>query len=170
MNTSSVNIPIHSFVDLITNSSSEIFIAANKGTIIAIKKLVNHLIKATTKVVIDDNGNEVQSISANDLFNFDITYPCYDENCNEVGLTRKEMSDKRKELSEIICNNSNKYTERQVESAKNWELYDVNDSANEYISSSMRVTVKDSTNKHAVEAAKILSSLSELFDINSTYQ
>ena len=156
MNTSSVNIPIHSFVDLITNSSSEIFIAANKGTIIAIKKLVNHLIKATTKVVIDDNGNEVQSISANDLFNFDITYPCYDENCNEVGLTRKEMSDKRKELSEIICNN--------------WELYDVNDSANEYISSSMRVTVKDSTNKHAVEAAKILSSLSELFDINSTYQ
>ena len=80
------------------------------------------------------------------------------------------MSDKRKELSEIICNNSNKYTERQVESAKNWELYDVNDSANEYISSSMRVTVKDSTNKHAVEAAKILSSLSELFDINSTYQ
>lgn len=45
-NMTTLRIPLHSFVDLITNSSSEIFISATNSTIIAIKKLVDALLLA----------------------------------------------------------------------------------------------------------------------------
>ncbi len=38
-------IPIHSFVDVITNSSSEIFVSADDSTAKAVKELINHLLK-----------------------------------------------------------------------------------------------------------------------------
>ena len=44
-NMNSIYIPIHSFVDLITNSSSEIFISANKSTIKAFKEIIDSLLK-----------------------------------------------------------------------------------------------------------------------------
>lgn len=51
----SLTIPIHSFVDLITNSSTEIYIEADTGTIEAIKSLVNNLLKiAKSELTVDD--------------------------------------------------------------------------------------------------------------------
>ena len=41
-----LTIPIHSFVDLITNSSTEIYVEATESTVSAIKELVNSLLKA----------------------------------------------------------------------------------------------------------------------------
>ena len=41
-----VIIPIHSFVDLITNSSSETYINADKNTVEAIKLLVDNILKS----------------------------------------------------------------------------------------------------------------------------
>jgi len=37
-------IPIHSFIDLITNSSSEVFVTADKTTIAAIKNVIDALL------------------------------------------------------------------------------------------------------------------------------
>jgi len=51
----SLFIPIHSFVDLITNSSSELFICADKNTILGIQKIVNSLLKvAGSALTFDD--------------------------------------------------------------------------------------------------------------------
>ena len=41
----SLSIPVHSFVDLITNSSSEIYVYADEGTVTAVKELINNLLK-----------------------------------------------------------------------------------------------------------------------------
>jgi hypothetical protein len=42
----SILIPIHSFVDLITNSSTEIYVSAHKETVAAIRKIVDALLLA----------------------------------------------------------------------------------------------------------------------------
>lgn len=39
-------VPVHSFLDLVTNSSTEIFISANEATIKALKDLINNILKA----------------------------------------------------------------------------------------------------------------------------
>lgn len=54
-------IPIHSFVDLITNSSSEIYIYASDGTIKSVKELINNLLRGV--------GSDK---TADDLFTFDV--------------------------------------------------------------------------------------------------
>ena len=41
----SIIIPIHSFVDLITNSSSESYISSSESTIKAVKELVNNILE-----------------------------------------------------------------------------------------------------------------------------
>ena len=61
MNNVSIIIPIHSFVDLITNSSSEIYIYASESTIKAVKGLINNLLSGV--------GSDK---TADDLFTFDI--------------------------------------------------------------------------------------------------
>ena len=50
-----ISIKIHSFVDLITNSSSEIFVQANDKTIESIKEIVNNLLGiANSELKFDD--------------------------------------------------------------------------------------------------------------------
>ena len=63
-NVTTILIPIHSFVDLITNSSSETFIAATNKTVDTVKEIVNSLL-ALSK----DTRN------FDDLFLIDIVYP-----------------------------------------------------------------------------------------------
>lgn len=149
----SLIIPIHSFVDVITNSSSEIFVAADAGTIKTIKKLVDNLIAA--------GGG---TLTAADLFTFDIVYRCYDPKYDEVYLTSEEIKKKREELDEII-ENPEKYTEKQVEDAGEWQFGDDSDG---YEQSSVRVEVKDKDNKNSVSAAKILSDLTGIFTIEAS--
>ena len=53
--TNTLRIPLHSFVDLITNSSSEIFVSATDSTVTAIKKLVDSLLLAGgSKFTVDE--------------------------------------------------------------------------------------------------------------------
>jgi hypothetical protein len=59
----SVTIPIHSFVDLITNSSSEIFVSANERTVKLIEELINHLLKGAGST---KTSNDLFSIAVSD--------------------------------------------------------------------------------------------------------
>lgn len=42
-----LTIPIHSFVDLITNSSTEVYVNADNGTIQAVKELINNILQGS---------------------------------------------------------------------------------------------------------------------------
>lgn len=57
-----MRIPLHSFVDLITNSSSEIFVCANDSTVTAAIKLVDSILIA--------GGSKFR---ANDLFDITVS-------------------------------------------------------------------------------------------------
>lgn len=62
----SLIIPIHSFVDLITNSSSQVFITADAKTIAAVRDMVDNLMKVA--------GSPLRSV---DLFDIDIVDAYY---------------------------------------------------------------------------------------------
>ena len=66
-------IPIHSFVDLITNSSSEVFVSASEKTIGVVKNLV--------QVFLNQSGN---TKTVDELFDIRLVYTGYDEDGNEV--------------------------------------------------------------------------------------
>lgn len=157
MNTS-LTITVHSFVDLITNSSSEIFVAADQNTVKAIKKLVENLVAATGGTA-----------NADDLFSFDLVYTCVDQNYDEVEMTKSEIAAKRKEVGKILKETPAEgvsYTEKQVEDAQTWEFGDDRDGPSQC---KVRVTAKAPTNKHAKDAAKVLSDLTSIFTIEESY-
>lgn len=55
MNTTKLYVvDVHSFLDLVTNSSTEIFISANEATVKALKDLVNNILKAGGSAVTAD--------------------------------------------------------------------------------------------------------------------
>jgi hypothetical protein len=63
-----IRISIHSFVDLITNSSSEIFSSAGDATVNAVKEIVNNILAAGGSLA-----------KCNDLFNVKLSYNfCHD--------------------------------------------------------------------------------------------
>ena len=68
----SLIIPFHSFVDLITNSSSQVFITADEKTISAVRDMIDNLMKVA--------GSTQRSV---DLFDIDIVDSYY-------GKTRAE--------------------------------------------------------------------------------
>lgn len=162
-----VRIPFHSFVDLITNSSSETFVCASKSTVTAIKKLVENLIAAsggTTK--------------ADELFDFEIVYTCNDADYNEHEMTeaqivakKAELEAKEKELDERESKTDSISERKKIQTEReelDWSFGD-DDSGEGAPTSSVRVTVKDKTNKSAVAAAKVLEDLTGLFSIESRY-
>jgi hypothetical protein len=80
-----VVIPIHSFVDLITNSSTEIFVEANAETVKTVKALVNELLKIAAS-----------ELKADDLFNFELKTSC---DCTE-GYTEKDFQEEYEQTFE----------------------------------------------------------------------
>jgi hypothetical protein len=46
MNTKKFVLPVHSIVDLITNSSSEVYVVSDRATVEAVRKMVNAVLKA----------------------------------------------------------------------------------------------------------------------------
>jgi hypothetical protein len=66
----SLTIPIHSFVDLITNSSTEIYIEADKGTIEAVKSLINNLLKVAKSELTADDLFTIKLLTKNDDYEF----------------------------------------------------------------------------------------------------
>ena len=69
----SITIPIHSFVDVITNSSSEVFVTANEKTVEVVKEIIN--------VYLKDAG---YAETADQLFDIELVYDGYDENDKRV--------------------------------------------------------------------------------------
>lgn len=81
-NMKSININIHSFVDLITNSSSVVYVMASESTITAIKDVVNSVLKLSHS-----------DLTADQLFNFEL-YKEYEESSDTyVKVTAKVQDD-----------------------------------------------------------------------------
>ena len=148
-----ITIPIHSFVDLITNSSSEIFVAADENTIKAVRKLIDNILKAS--------GSDKTS---DDLFDIGLGYEVTDiETYDNKFVTKAEF-------------------EKIEEAYQEWEDGDQSGdeprfqpscSDGDYSNSNLLVTVKDDVSSEqkaaAKAAAKTLSDLTGLFEIDASY-
>ena len=135
-------IHVHSFVDLITNSSSETFINVSDGSTKTIKKLVDGLL----------NMSGDCPLKCDDLFEIEIVHK-YSTGDDYIWLTEEEA--KAKFADGTLSEDDNepdgyKYDECWGES-------------------SIRVTPKIKDDKHAAEIALILSNLEGLFNYDSTY-
>lgn len=134
----SIPIPIHSFVDLITNSSSETFVCADKKTVQAVKELVNTFLRM---------GGLTQK--ADDLFTFELVLA--------AGQMEYVGGDYDKELSidaEIpITSKEAKAFIAAREDNGDCPTYHTK----------MRVTAKPGMGDLPNQAAKILSKLNDLF-------
>lgn len=78
----SIKIYYHSFVDLITNSSSVVYVNATESTVQAIKDVVNSILKLSNS-----------KLTADDLFEFKIYSEKYDERNSYVEVTAKVDDD-----------------------------------------------------------------------------
>ena len=143
-----LTIPLHSFVDLITNSSSEIFVQADENTIKSVKKLIDNLIKAS--------GSDK---TADDLFEIDLGYEVVNNETYDTELVTKERFDEIEE----------KYNEREDtnEDGEDEPKYSLRYSESGCRNSNIVVRVKDKSNKAAEEAAKTLSDLTGLFQLEA---
>lgn len=88
-----LSIPFHSFIDVITNSSTEIFVGCHSNTIAFAKDFINELLKVSKS-----------DKTADDLFEFEIV----GENDNEYNFDERRLVIKAKEDSDIVINLSKK--------------------------------------------------------------
>lgn len=79
----SILIPIHSFVDLITNSSSEVFVEATEKTVETVKDIINEVLKLQNS-----------SKTADDLFSFTLVMndDRYNEETNKWKVRQVDIS------------------------------------------------------------------------------
>ena len=141
----SLFIPIHSFVDVITNSSSEIFVSADEGTVEAVKESINNLLKGT-------GSNK----TADELFDFsvciDVDNPTpYKERKPGEGYTITVPID-----SEV---GKEAYEERERRVGNGDSGADIG----------ILVKAKEGANEHLISAASALSNLTGLFQIDASY-
>jgi len=130
MKTQTYHICVHSFVDLITNSSTEIFISATTHTVKAVKNLIDHLL-----------GVGGSTLKADDLFEF-----------SRVVEDREAYPSKWHDMESDEGKKIASEAEDDYESPITIEL---------------RVKAKDSSNEAAVITAKLLQSLSSIFDVQA---
>jgi hypothetical protein len=96
-----LSIPIHSFVDIITNSSTEIFVTASERTITSIKELVDCILKGAGS-----------SLRATDLYEFSLSKPYRYNEANEEGNARTKAVKSAKD------NEGDNFNEEEF--LKNW--------------------------------------------------
>jgi len=130
----SIKIFVHSFVDLITNSSTEIYISASEKTIESIEKLVDNILTLGKS-----------EYKCRDLFDISLDLKGF---CQDYYYDDRENKDETPE----------QFMEREVKESG----YD------NYRSVKIKVSSKIK-GKAAEEAASVLSSLTSLFDIDSSY-
>lgn len=143
-----LRIPIHSFVDLITNSSSEVFVSASQKSVDTVKELVGNLLALS--------GCPVQP---EELFSFELVNTYRARDYRDVELSKEEY------LKELETPD-NRFLEKDGSPINSEDGYE-----NEYggTMSSIRVTALDPNSPKAKEVAKVLSSLDNLFDLEATY-
>ena len=147
-----IRIPIHSFVDLITNSSSEIFVSADESTVKAVKKLIDNILKAS--------GSDK---TVDDLFEIGIGY---------------EVTDTKTYDNKFVTKAEFEKIEAEYQEWEDGELlaeprFQPCYSDGDYRNSNLIVTVKDDVASEqklaARNAAKTLSDLTGLFEIDASY-
>ena len=95
-----IKIPVHSFVDLITNSSSEIYVTATDATVKAVKDVINSILKSQG---IDKTAAQ--------LFNVKLTYAV--KNYEKTDSDWKEFdteSERTKWMEENALDECDEYT------------------------------------------------------------
>ena len=137
----SLIIPVHSFVDVITNSSSEIFTSANEGTVKAVKELINNLL-------IGVGSNK----TADDLFDIIVGI----EVDNPETYEERKISGKGYTITVPADSDAGK---EQLE--ENERIQNNGDGYGRDLC--LVVTPKAGTNENVVLAAKTLSNLTGLF-------
>ena len=124
--------PIHSFVDLITNSSTEIYISATEKTVESVKNLINNLLKMGQS-----------NLTCDDLFTIEIDKEQFNKDYDydiEEGDTKTPYD---------------KWME---------EEYHEN-----YRNISLLVKCRDEKNPLGIETARILSNLTDMFEMSDRY-
>lgn len=97
----SISIPIHSFVDLITNSSSETYVTATKKSVTTLKELVDSLLAGTGKTC--DDVLEIKLIPAEDEYSTaQITATAKDPSCEQTAKIINKLASTF-ETTEIYC-------------------------------------------------------------------
>jgi hypothetical protein len=137
-------IPIHSFVDVITNSSTEIYVSADEDTVEAIYALIDNLLKMAGSTM------TAEQLS----FKVEMVYPIYttmNGKYDRYFLTEKEL--KNLVADKVV-------DEEDIDYLLNPSDHEV------YSKRALRVT--NSTNSpEALEACKTLSNLPGLFSIEA---
>lgn len=123
----SYTIKIHSFIDIITNSSTEIYCAANQKTVESVKEIINGILKVGDSKYTSD-----------DLFTVEIDLEEFEKN---------DYSDSGKSYEEWVNDHD----------------YD------DYRRVRLLVKCKDINNPVGATTAKLLSSLTSLFNIEANY-
>lgn len=136
-------INIHSFVDLITNSSSEIYVYASNGTIKSVKELINNLLKGV--------GSDK---TADDLFTFDVGVEI------DNPETRAQIEARGEKYTwEITVSANSPEGKTAIEEYR----------GNYPKQTSLIVTAKEGTPDSIKLAALTLANLTGLFDMESCY-
>ena len=162
-------IKIQSFSDVITNSSTEVFIVYTENNIKSIKDVVNAILAIDSKYTFDDLFNISMSINTDlleDCEEFEEEFKelidLFDDNSlswkqtmfkvNE--LVNSYDSEKKKRLSDIL-----------------WSYVDKNDyeSCIKSPYNGIIITPKDENNELVSKAAIAISNLSDIFDIDFCY-
>lgn len=141
---SSYTIKIHSFVDLITNSSSEIYVAAGDKTVKAVKEIIDNILALAKS-----------ELTCDDLFTVEIDYQKYYDDYDGEDYDDEDI-DEDTEKSE-----SKKLTPKQ---------FFKQDQDNDYGRDvSLLVKCTDPTSELGKKTAKVLSDLTGLFTIEEQY-
>lgn len=138
-------IPVHSFVDLITNSSSEVYVMAGKGTIQSIKDIVNKLLAI---------GGSQQT--ADDLFTFEL-----ETSVDTFSSERPAGMSWGHRITETEWNE----LKAKGEFADD-KVFEKEYDGDGYQEMSVRVTAKHPGHE---DAAKMLSNLENLFSLEASY-
>ena len=148
-----LEIKIHSFVDLITNSSTELYVEATAGTLKSIKNLIDNLIKSISP-----------TLSVDQLFDFELKTEVDDEYLFDYAfdylfseLSNEEMTlsyDLKRKIIKI------RLEEVKLQTPRPGWLQDIyNDLKSE---TKIVVTCKDN-NQHLINATEILNNLNNIF-------
>lgn len=138
-----LKIRVHSVIDIITNSSTEIFVSANYSSIEAIKRLINHFLKMT-------NSDK----TCDDLFEITIDSEGFTDYLNDKCNIDPSID---------VCLNHDYDAKTLYE---NYIEYEANNGWGVRSSIWVKAKVED---KDAKEIASILSNLEDLFDSEIVY-
>ena len=133
---------IHSFVDLITNSSTELYVAAGDKTVKAVKEIIDNILALAKS-----------DLTCDDLFTVEIDYQKYYDDYD--GEDYEDDADEYTENS-----NPKKLTPKEF-----FKKYQDNDYGRDV---SLLVKCTDPTSELGKKTAKVLSDLTGLFTIEES--